>query len=275
MLSYLRKRLSHCEFNGPGGVRIAARTRGGAVPHGTDPCADVEELELRRLFNGGVLVGGTLTVTGSTGADDITIYRTNNAQGDNVYAYFNTTPATTAGPFSSATVTKIIVNALAGNDTVKVEDADDISHGSTHGDSFVNEITEINGSSGVDTINGGDLADTIDGGDDGDILNGRGGNDTLIGALGNDNLDGGAGSDYMFGGLVDYSGTENGYGDDTLTGGTGADFMYGGGGNDTFTAWFDGSADYIDGGTGTDTALADNNTVVDTVLSNVENVTRG
>jgi Ca2+-binding RTX toxin-like protein len=60
-------------------------------------------------------------------------------------------------------------------------------------------------------------------------------------------LNGGGGDDLLSGGA----------GDDRLTGGPGRDRLYGGSGNDTLSGRGDSTADYLDGGTDTDTAQKD------------------
>ena len=72
------------------------------------------------------------------------------------------------------------------------------------------------------------------------------GRDVLKGGPGNDQVNGGNGNDVLFGGA----------GNDTLQGDHGRDRVYGGGGSDIIFAW-DGSADVIDGGLGTDRAWTD------------------
>jgi Ca2+-binding RTX toxin-like protein len=120
------------------------------------------------------------------------------------------------------------------------------------GDDFlgVNEFVEIpvtiDGGSGNDRIEGGALADVLIGGDGNDRIDGNDGNDSLFGAGGNDSLNGDFGDDYF----------EGGAGDDILVGGPGADRLFGLGGNDTLIS-DDGVRDTVRGGTGFDTADAD------------------
>jgi Ca2+-binding RTX toxin-like protein len=73
------------------------------------------------------------------------------------------------------------------------------------------------------------------------------GNDRLHGDAANNTLRGGAGADLLYGNA----------GNDTLEGGTGRDALYGETGNDLLLGRGDGSADFLSGGYGTDTAKKD------------------
>jgi Ca2+-binding RTX toxin-like protein len=95
----------------------------------------------------------------------------------------------------------------------------------------------ILGGGGADLVYGGPGADVIDGGIGNDVLRGGAGNDQLIGRSGNDRLEGGAGAD-------------------RLDGGTGQDVLLGGAAPDVLLAR-DGRRDLVDGGGGTDLAIAD------------------
>ncbi|HWX51503.1 MAG TPA: calcium-binding protein [Roseomonas sp.] len=131
---------------------------------------------------------------------------------------------------------------------------------------------------GSNVQSGGPGDDTIPGTDGPDIQLGNGGNDVLVGSPGADVLDGGPGTD-----TADYSGSPaavtvdltagTGSGgdaegdtltsveivigsnfDDTLTGKAGADSsLFGGGGNDTLIVMP--GNEFVDGGSGTDTAV--------------------
>jgi len=97
----------------------------------------------------------------------------------------------------------------------------------------------ILGGGGADVVYGGPGADVVDGGVGNDVLRGGGGNDELSGRSGNDRLEGGAGAD-------------------RLDGGTGQDILLGGAGADVLRA-HDGRRDLVNGGGGTDLAIADRN----------------
>ncbi len=90
------------------------------------------------------------------------------------------------------------------------------------------------------------------GGSGNDTLVGYGGNDTLFGGSGNDHLKGGAGNDVLGGesGNDELQGED---GNDSLYGAFGADRLFGGNGNDYLDGGYDGSVDYLVGGTGQDT----------------------
>jgi hypothetical protein len=108
---------------------------------------------------------------------------------------------------------------------------------------------------GACTITGTPQADILIGTPGPDVICGLGGNDTIDGNGGNDVLKGGAGDDLLNGGNgndVLYGGPGN----DKLQGDRGRDRVYGGAGNDTIFAW-DGFADYVDGGLGSDRAWTD------------------
>ena len=99
--------------------------------------------------------------------------------------------------------------------------------------------------------------EALAGGNGNDFLTGSPAGNTLSGGPGNDVLDGGDGADSL-------SGQD---GNDQLTGGSGVDGYAGGEGDDNVTA-FDGLAESVDCGAGTDGAAVD---VADT-LANCENV---
>jgi Ca2+-binding RTX toxin-like protein len=164
----------------------------------------------------------------------------------------------------------------------------------------------IDGGADDDTLRGGNSPDTLLGGLGNDLLIGDKGNDLLDGGVGNDaaafignmtvnaslitgiatglgtdtlqNIENLIGSNSRTGDVLVGNDGDNilngGNGPDTLNGGLGADTLLGGGGNDLMTAGGgcggDGLTDFVDGGTGVDTAediLNDPDTVI-----GVENV---
>jgi len=145
-------------------------------------------------------------------------------------------------------VTRVIVNAGDGNDTV---DASTLTLPST-----------LDGGNGADTLDGGTLADSISGGAGTDTLTGNDGADTIDGGAGPDGIDGNAGADVLTGGVgADADSIDGGADNDTITGGDGDDFLRGGTGNDSVlgeagddTLWDDGGADVLSGGSGIDGA---------------------
>ena len=206
----------------PREVRLA---RAGAAPV-------AEGLEARRLLSYS-FSGGVLTFTGTNNADTIIAYRISNGSGDNVYVRRNDVTPEIAGPYSSSSVTKVVINGGLGNDDVSAE----LTGGFNYGNANFVEAMEINGDNGDDTLKGGDGADLIEGEADDDDIWGFGGDDALHGGY--------AGDD-----------TADSAGDDTLRGGNGSDQMYGGPGDDWFDS-FDGvrGNDYSNGGSGNDSRL--------------------
>jgi Ca2+-binding RTX toxin-like protein len=115
----------------------------------------------------------------------------------------------------------------------------------------------VTGTPAADLLFGTPGRDVICGLGGNDLVDGNGGNDVLKGGAGRDVLNGGNGNDSLYGGL----------GADKLQGDHGRDVVYGGAGNDTIFAW-DGFADRLDGGPGSDRAWRDK-------LDRVVNVERG
>lgn len=271
-------------FTAVGSV-VSARGRSGPPIVADAAGVVVESLEGRRLLTCS-LSGGVLTVTGSSSAETITVFRLVSGNPTVDQTWVRISGVTPDCSFTTSSITsKIIVNALAGNDTIKIEDSDDatlLGGGLSTVGYPVNKITELNGGDGDDSIFGSDQADIIHGNYNTDSsLNGRRGNDTIFGDQGDDTINGGPGNDIMYGGYGD--GTDIGNdtisggdgddygdgegGDDTLFTGLGTDTMYGGAGVDTF--WSDdgdGLSDYLDGGAGSD-ILGSSDIGIDTIVS--------
>lgn len=89
----------------------------------------------------------------------------------------------------AATVERIVVNGLGGNDSITANDG-------INALGLIGGLT-LDGGVGDDTITGGDTVDTILGGDDNDVLSGGAGNDSIVGGRGTDTANGGAGDDVM------------------------------------------------------------------------------
>lgn len=138
--------------------------------------------------------------------------------------------------------------------------------------------TYVDGGSGTDTIRAADDGDitltgvrnveVIDGGDTASDILGTDSNNTLDfrkTELRNiDEIDAGAGNDRVYGSNSA----------DTIVSAEGADKLYGQGGDDTFRVdTSDGKADYIDGGSGTDSVTVENGDLRLTGIRNVESVT--
>jgi VCBS repeat-containing protein len=143
---------------------------------------------------------------------------------------------------SYAGVTAIHVDALAGNDDVRLVGltVDTLVYGGAGNDKIDGGCVsvgrlDLRGDAGNDYLIGGDAADRLDGGDGNDDLRGGNGNDWLSGGPGNDNLFGGAGNDVLIGGPGDDN-VKGEAGDDTLVLGIGKDTLDGGSGkNRTIT----------------------------------------
>lgn len=159
---------------------------------------------------------GTLTIDGTTGADNV--YLTVGAGGKLDVRENNVKVAS----YDINTVKKVIFNGGDGNDSYY-----------------------FNGALGAipSKLTGGAGADNLYAGPGGDTILGEAGDDVLTGNTGNDSIDGGEGDDNMSGGL----------GNDTLLGGAGLgrDLLVAGEGNDLLDGGF--GADRLRGGTGIDT----------------------
>jgi hypothetical protein len=203
------------------------------VPGGT-PCPEFDEAgnPIMCVMGGTAaptptLTNGVLTVTGTAGDDKIRISIAKDTSKLAVKVNGTTTL------FSIASITKIKVDGLAGDDDICVKRG-------------VSVATEISGGDGNDKIRGGA---------GNDLLSGGGGNDKLCGNAGDDVLGGGAGDDTLHGGK----------GNDSLLGGDGNDKVRGGKGNDAL----DGNKghDRLRGGPGSDHSFDNNDTVLDATKS--------
>jgi Ca2+-binding RTX toxin-like protein len=174
-----------------------------------------EELEPRQLrsVTGSVSPGHTLTVTGDTNGQTITL----SGSGSTITVMANGT-AISGSPFTGVT-TSIYVDAGGGNDTV---DLSAVTNGLP---------TTVIGNTGNDTITGTASADYLEGDAGADSILGGDGADILSGTGGNDFLSGGAGNDLIFGGDDDDV-LDGDAGSDTLDGGNGGDDMIGGANGD-------------------------------------------
>ena len=158
-----------------------------------------------------------------------------------------------------------------GNDSIYGEEGTDHLDGKVepggyggYGDSYGHEY--IAGGDDSDTIYGDCGNDELYGESPGastgaaDVIWGEAGNDTIFGGPGNDLVYGGDGQDSIDG----EDGNDVIHGDDgadVITGGAGTDYMYGDAGDDQFYA-FDGLAETIDGGSGSDSFLSSDQTDV-------------
>jgi hemolysin type calcium-binding protein len=121
--------------------------------------------------------------------------------------------------------THVTVNLGAGDDTVSVDNTDEIcASGQVEAIIEGNRITELNpvlnanGGIGNDHLTGGFGPDTLQGGPGNDNIAGNGGNDNLFGGTGNDSITGGAGND-----TFTPDDTVGADGADTFSGGPGFD----------------------------------------------------
>lgn len=130
--------------------------------------------------------GGVLTVTGTAGADMITMGLNPADQSQIVVDVNHKTYA-----FARKGIKGIRVDGKTGNDFIGIDP--------TAGQ--VRLPVTLIGSAGNDTLVGGTGNDSLDGGAGNDTLLGRAGNDTLLGGAGNDWVDGEAGNDVMSAGL--------------------------------------------------------------------------
>ncbi|HJZ93534.1 MAG TPA: calcium-binding protein, partial [Gemmataceae bacterium] len=156
-----------------------------------------------------------LTVTGDAAVNEISVEMVGTKVG--VFKDFVTgtkapvpiTGAPATG-ITLALLSKVVVNAAAGNDVVSV-------------DAKITKPAELNGGDDNDNLTGGSGSDSIDGGNGDDLLLGGKGNDTVIGGAGVDSIEGNFGNDSLIGGP----------GQDAIVGGAGNDFISGGDDNDT------------------------------------------
>lgn len=156
----------------------------------------IHALEPRRLFAAfATLVGdGVLTVTGTTG-DDVIDFRLEN----NV---LTVTENGQSQAFNATKIRSVVVNALEGDDRVKVTDSIVYAASdATAAPGTAGSIDfEIHGQGGNDSIQGGVGDDQLFGESGNDTLWGGEGDDAILGGSGDDNLDGYNGDDYISGG---------------------------------------------------------------------------
>ena len=212
-----------------------------------------------------------LYVNGTAGNDYISLSRDG---AGNISVYNDGTTTT----YAEWLVSKVVVNAGDGNDTVyaaynfarPVEEnggnGNDYLYGGAGNDTITGGggADYIYGAGGDDNLDGGVGGyanyfdntgnDTLYGGDGNDVLNasdygnnflsGQNGNDVLYGWQGNDTLNGDAGNDVVYG----YTG------DDVIHGGDGDDYLYGQDGNDKI--YGDDGCDVLCGGNGDDVLVS-------------------
>src|SRR5262245_37001841 len=204
-----------------------------------------------RALPSATLAGGVLTVTGTDGNDVIVV-----REHDGVISIRGMeidVGGTLQSSVPVASVTAVDVNALGGNDRVRLSS---LRIGASVDGGAGNDI--VTGGMGDDSLTGADGNDVLNGAAGNDLIDGGTGNDREVGAQGNDDLTGDAGDDSLNGGAGDDSlqgGDGNdiesgGVGDDSLDGGTGDDSVNGGLGNDDVNG--DAGNDRMSGGIGRD-----------------------
>jgi len=212
-------------------------SRTGSAPHLlTKWCVDMpfhrhsrqpqfESLENRQLLTA-VVSNNVLTIVGTKLDDTIQV--------QTVSGQFQVHLNGQVSNFSN--VNTIVINALAGNDQITVDDN-------------VTVPVRINGGKGDDTIKGGAGGDTLIGGSGNDTIHGSGGADSISGGKGDDLIYGDAGDDAIYGDAGNDH-IEAGDGDDSCIGGAGDDFIDGGDGNDHLAG--NAGNDELHGGLGID-----------------------
>jgi Ca2+-binding RTX toxin-like protein len=235
----------------------------------TDPAGNTSEfssdvkVDFASIKNG----TGTLHITGTGGADSITVSDTNGS----VVATLNgvDSNAYSTHPFTGTFLTgvqAIVLQGSGGDDTLNYQgvlipatlgggNGNDLIIDSGSGDA-------IRGGRGNDTLQGAGGNDTIDGTNGNDVLKGGAGDDSLNGGPGNDVLHGGTGNDTLI--AVTGSDTANGNaGNDSLLASTGTHQLIGGPGSDTIHGGTNGlGPDTITGGTEPDSITAGANDVI-------------
>ncbi len=185
----------------------------------------------------------------------------------------------TASITANSTISRVTINAAAGNDTITVGNVSTVpptvlTINGDAGDDFINATNSslgtvrftANGGDGVDALRGGPSAETLNGGAGNDFVLGNGGNDSMTGGDGIDTLDGSDGNDSISGDAGDDS-IKGGAGNDIIAGGADNDFADGQDGNDSVTGGE--GADTVVGSAGNDTVRGENGD--DTVLGGAGN----
>ena len=163
-----------------------------------------------------ILNDGIVAVLGTTANDKIALRLAPGNQGVLQVDFGDNGSADKSFPLAG--VTTIVLNSLAGDDQVRIDESNGI---------FTNRFaTTIRGGAGNDTLIGGAGADTLRGDSGNDTLVGGSGNETLDGGAGDDHIDGNRGNDVAFMGAGDDTFTwDPGDGSDTIEGQDGVDTM--------------------------------------------------
>jgi Ca2+-binding RTX toxin-like protein len=156
-----------------------------------------------------VVVGDTLTITGTGGPDQVEV-----ALGSDTNTLIVILDGT-AQTFDRSTFSNITVTLGAGDDQF----TEDTS-------TLIDEALTVHGGPGNDTISGGSGNDVLIGGAGSDTITGNAGDDTIVAGSGNDVVSGGQGSDNVS--LGDDQDTflwDPGDGSDVVDGGAGTDTL--------------------------------------------------
>ena len=227
----------------------------------------------------------TGNLTGSTGADDLTLTA---AQLDAILTATGTIAFAGGADIMRIDGTSADLNTLGAIDGsitgLEEIDASTAAAATTIDLNGQSEDLIVTGGGSGDTLTTGSGDDNIDGGSGNDILSGGAGIDTINGGLGGDTINGGADNDI----ITDFFGTNTlngdggndtitaGSGTDLITGGTGIDIIDGNGGDDNiFLANGDFAAgESITGDTGTDRITLTNATTVDFTTGTINTIER-
>jgi Ca2+-binding RTX toxin-like protein len=186
--------------------------------------------------SGVTLVGGTLTIVGTSGNDDVVVrgYRRW------IRVFFRTPDETTVTYFKQSDVSNISVDVGDGHDrvylngriyqasTIDLGAGNDRAYGGRGSDTILggDGHDRIYGRNGADYIDAGEGNDYVRGGNHNDIIHAGNGANRIFGGNGHDILVGGDNDDYLNGGR----------GKDILIGGAGSDVLRGRGGEDIVIA---------------------------------------
>jgi Ca2+-binding RTX toxin-like protein len=175
---------------------LTSRTHTHARPNRA-PALGLLELECRTVPTAACLEGGVLTVMGTDGNDSIYVNQTSGwisidegPMGSQVTAI--QTSSGSSWRVAASQVTRIVIDAGGGNDTVSLDTA-----GLTgNGDTPITIPAVVRGGTGNDSLMGGYGTDILLGGAGSDSLCGNSGRDILVGGNGVDALyDGSGGAD--------------------------------------------------------------------------------
>jgi hypothetical protein len=156
-----------------------------------------------------VVIGDTLTITGTSGPDQVDVALGTDPSTLNVFL------DGTTQTFDRSSFSKIAVTLRAGDDQF-IEDTS----------TLLNETLTVRGGRGNDRISGGSGNDVLIGGPGNDTITGNAGNDIILGGPGSDVVSGGQGNDSVsLGDDPDTFLWDPGDASDVVDGGAGADTL--------------------------------------------------